>query len=233
MPRATRAPGIALGAAAMFGLLTVSLAAAGQASSRRDTTMQFTVAGMSCSGCAKTATELLRKVEGVRKAEVNFKTKQATLRTNGAVTEHQIRTALGSVGFEPRFPGEPTLPPLTPEEKARLDIKTVSHGEAIVVQDHLAPGKITLVDFFADWCGPCHLLTPKLERLVLNDEKLALRKVDISNWNTPAARQATAEFGMPGLPYVRIYDERGQLLGAVHGNHIDHVEQIVKRRKAR
>jgi thiol-disulfide isomerase/thioredoxin len=87
-------------------------------------------------------------------------------------------------------------------------------------------------DFFADWCGPCHLLTPKLERLVLNHDKLALRKVDISNWESPAARQATAEFGMPGLPYVRIYDERGQLLGAVHGNHIDQVEHIVKGRKA-
>ncbi len=233
MPRATRAAvGAALGTVAMLGLLTVPLAEAGQAPSRRDTTMQFTVAGMSCSGCARTATELLRRVEGVLKAEVNFKTKQATLRTNGAVTEDRIRAALGSVGFEPRFPGEAALPPLTPDERARLDIKTVSRGEAIVIQEHLAPGKITVFDFFADWCGPCHLLTPKLERLVLSHDKLALRKVDISDWNTPAARQATAEFGMPGLPYVRIYDERGQLLGAVHGNHIAQVEHIVQGRKA-
>lgn len=104
MSRATRAAVVALGmVVATLSPPTASLAAAGQASSRRDTTMQFTVAGMSCSGCAKTATDLLRKLEGVLEAEVNFKTKQATLRTNGAVTKDQIRAALGSLGFEPRF----------------------------------------------------------------------------------------------------------------------------------
>ena len=221
--------GFVLGAVALFGLVTASVADAAQVPSRADTTITFTVAGMSCSGCAKTAAELLRKVEGVLKADVNFKTKQATLRTNGAVTENQIRIALGAVGFEPRFRGETALPPLTPEERARLDIQTVSRGEAIVVRDHVASGKITMFDFFADWCGPCHLLTPKLERLVLNHDNLALRKVDISDWDTPAAKQATEEFKMPGLPYVRIYDDRGQLLGAVHGNHIDQVGRIVER----
>ena len=103
-----------------------------------------------------------------------------------------------------------------------------SQGKRFDLREHLASGKHTVFDYFADWCGPCHLLTPKLERLVLEYQNVALRKVDIGTWESAAADQAFAEFELPGLPFTRVFDERGKLLGQVHGNFIEQIEAIVQ-----
>ncbi len=189
---------------------------------------RFSVAGMTCGTCANSATKELLKISGVREAKVDFDTKQATVKSDTAVTEAAIREALGRLGFEARFADDtPVEPPLSDEERAQLDIKAASHGEAFKTPEFLAPGKYTIFDFFAEWCGPCHLLTPKLERLVQKRRNIALRKVDIVSWKSDAAKQATKDFKMPGLPYVRVYGPDGKFIGAVSGNHFDKVQALL------
>ena len=193
------------------------------------TTLEFSVLGMSCGTCADSATKALATVPGVLAHAVNFDSRRAHVRSDGTVTREQIRAALATLGFEARFEDE-TLDsdPLHEEVRSGLDIQTVSHGEKIRVKDHLTPGKITVFDYYADWCGPCHLLSPKLERLVLKYENLALRKVNLVDYESKAALQATREFRMPGLPFTRIFNDRGKLLGQIHGNRIEDIEAIVR-----
>ena len=124
--------------------------------------------------------------------------------------------------------GERPVAPLSDAEKKTLDIQTLSQGNRFDVGEHLAPGKVTVFDYYADWCGPCHLLTPKLERLVLKYENVALRKVDIGTWESAAADQASSEFELPGLPFTRVFDNGGKLLGQVNGNFIEQIEAIVQ-----
>ena len=188
---------------------------------------EFTVAGMSCDNCAETATNLLIEVPGVREAQVDFKTKQARVVADPKVGREDLRQAVASMGFEALFPGEEATSPLTEKERAGLDIQFISDGRAVGVENLLAPGKITIFDYFADWCGPCHLLSPKLERLLLVHEGLALRKIDIGDWTSDAAKQATKEFHLPGLPFVRVFGADGELLGIVLGNHIEKVEELI------
>ncbi len=190
---------------------------------------QFLVAGMDCTDCAKHAMEVLKNIPEVYRAEVVFNSKQATIEASRRISKNEVRQALGTLGLEARFSGDLVIHPLSEEEKVGLDIKTASRGEDIQLQDHLAPGKTTIFDYYADWCGPCQLLSPKLERLLLKYKHLALRKVDIRNWETKAAKQATKAFGLPGLPYVRIYGPKGKVLGVVHGNHIEKIEEIIAR----
>ena len=201
---------------------------ASKAARKAGTETEFLVAGMSCDSCALSASKVLKKIPGVRQAKVDFDSKEAVIKSRREISESEVREALATLGFEACFPGDVVPQPLSEEEKAGLDIKTASHGEAIEISQHLAPGKITVFDYYADWCGPCYLLTPKLERLLLKYENLALRQVDISDWESDAAKQATEEFDLPGLPYVRIYGPKGKLLGVVEGNQIEKVEEIIR-----
>ena len=64
--------------------------------------------------------------------------------------------------------------------------------------------QLVVVDFFAQWCGPCQMLKPILEKLV-QEYDFALAKVDIDQ-NPELANQYRVE----GVPDVRICD-RGEL----------------------
>ncbi len=220
-----------LGICLLIGASAVGSLTEAVASDKADqpTTLEFRVLGMSCGSCAESATEALATIGGVLEPAVDFDGKQARVRSDGTVTKKQIRDALATLGFEARFEDEALdSDPLPEEILAGLDVQTVSHGEKIRLKEHLAPGKITIFDYYAEWCGPCHLLTPKLERLVLKYEDVALRKVDLVDYESKAAAQATREFSLPGLPFTRVFNDRGKLLGQIHGNRVEDIEAIVQ-----
>ena len=191
---------------------------------------EFEIAGFSCDGCAATATSALEKVPGVTKIEVTYATRRGRIESARAIPPAEIRAALAKFGFEARFPGDLVRPRLTAEQRAALDIKVASTGEAFVLREHLARGKYTVVDFWAEWCGPCHVLTPKIEHLVNDRSNVALRTIDLQSWESPAAKQATEEFKLAGLPYVRVYGPDGKFIGEVVGNDIEKIKRLIGER---
>ena len=58
-----------------------------------------------------------------------------------------------------------------------------------------------LVDFWADWCQPCHMLAPVIERAVAAHEG----KVELAKLDTDANQQTAARYGVRGLPTVKAF----------------------------
>jgi thiol-disulfide isomerase/thioredoxin len=106
-------------------------------------------------------------------------------------------------------------------------VEVISHGTQVDIKKHLALGNVTLVDFYADWCGPCRRISPSLEQLASTDLEIALRKIDIVNWGSPVAQQ----FSIQSLPQVHVYNRRGQLVGTVVGVDFAKVKSYVTQAK--
>ena len=65
---------------------------------------------------------------------------------------------------------------------------TVDVTDATFRDDVLSSDKIVLVDFWAEWCGPCKMVAPVLDEIAgENKEKLTVAKLDIDR-NPSAAR---------------------------------------------
>lgn len=86
-------------------------------------------------------------------------------------------------------------------------------GRRISKQDLVVPGKITVVDFYADWCGPCKQAAPYLEAFA-KDPDVVLRKVDIVSWRTAVTQQ----WNIRSIPNMRVYDRNGKEVGKPTAN---------------
>lgn len=71
-----------------------------------------------------------------------------------------------------------------------------------------------LVDFWAEWCGPCRSLAPKLEEVASElGEKVKIVKVNVDeNQMTPQ------KYGIRGIPAMLLF-KSGSEIGQLVGNH--------------
>ncbi len=65
--------------------------------------------------------------------------------------------------------------------------------------DTVANG-VTLVDFWAEWCGPCRMLTPIIDELVGDYDG----KATISKVNVDEASELAQQFGVSSIPTLLV-----------------------------
>ncbi len=67
--------------------------------------------------------------------------------------------------------------------------------------------ELLLVDFYADWCGPCQTLAPILDRVVAElDGKVSLYKVNVDKHP-----QLSQQFAIRSIPHLMLF-KKGKIL---------------------
>ena len=74
--------------------------------------------------------------------------------------------------------------------------------DATFASDVLAADRPVLVDFWAEWCGPCRQIGPALEEI--NDE---LSGVDIVKLNIDENPDAPTKYGVRGIPTMILFKD--------------------------
>lgn len=110
----------------------------------------------------------------------------------------KVKDLAGRIG-KPSAPAAPAVPyagPLVSEISE-------SDFDSFVAQ----PGRVVIVDFYADWCGPCRKLAPILDQIATEKRGTVLvGKVNVDKSGALAARHK-----VQGIPDVRIFRDGKQV----------------------
>ena len=68
-----------------------------------------------------------------------------------------------------------------------------------------------IVDFWAEWCGPCKILGPRFEELSQEMTDIKFYKLDVD-----ANQQTSSQFGVRSIPTLLLF-KKGEKIGEIIG----------------
>lgn len=91
-------------------------------------------------------------------------------------------------------------------------VNSANPGDKIDIQAYVQKGKITVFDFYSEYCPPCRAFAPYLKQLDQKREDLVVVKIDINrpsvtgiDWAAPVVSQ----YNIQSIPYFILFDASG------------------------
>lgn len=91
-----------------------------------------------------------------------------------------------------------------------MTTKTVT--DASFADDVLSSGKPIMVDFWAEWCGPCRAVSPILDRIAEEHAD----KIDIVKLNVDDNPETAMKYGITSIPAMYVFKD-GEVVKRVIG----------------
>jgi len=91
--------------------------------------------------------------------------------------------------------------------------------------------KVVLVDFYANWCGPCKMLSPLLEHVSEEgaDVPAGSQPVDLVTVNTDVEIELAREFNVTSLPTVIAFRNGEQIGNFIGARPLPFVQAFIKK----
>lgn len=84
--------------------------------------------------------------------------------------------------------------------------------------------KLVIIDFFAEWCGPCQMLTPVLKAL---DEKYN-DKIEVYKVNVDESQNAAMRYGVTAMPTLVFFKDGEEVERQIGYMDEDELENLIK-----
>ena len=192
-------------------LIAVALLAV-PAAAHADRTQVYSIQGVDCASCAEKVKDELKKVGGIKKVEFDKHAVEITVRMADSVADQAVLDAVARAeeGMKALVgAGKGAYLPFEDfPEGADFQVLTTD-GSAVGPLPKLAvAGKYTVFDVYADWCGPCRVVDEQLRKVVAGRKDVAVRKLNVRDFDTPLARELGPAFET--LPYVVVLTPKGK-----------------------
>lgn len=125
------------------------------------------------------------------------------------------------------FPCHPDLSfePL-PQAPKGADVKSVPPDLALKgLEGIIAKEKMTVIDFWAIWCVPCHQTAGQLNLLLTQHHDLAVRKIEVKDWEDPLVEKYMK--GVAKLPLLIVFNGQGKEVGRVSGHRPEELAKLL------
>ena len=88
---------------------------------------------------------------------------------------------------------------------------TIKVSDESFTADVLQSEKPVIVDFWAEWCGPCRMVAPILEEIASENDTIVIAKLNVDE--NP---QISASYGITSIPTLNVY-KGGEVVKSIIG----------------
>ena len=87
----------------------------------------------------------------------------------------------------------------------------------------LKNNKKVLVDFYADWCGPCRMLSPIIEEIAKENDEYEFVKVNVDD-----CHEVSRKYGVMSIPTLIVFENGVEKKKTLGFHSLDEVKEFLK-----